>query len=887
MQLEITKIIDRYLMGELSEEDRLAFEARLSTNKALQQELALQRMIQEAAIRASFRSDVQQTARRYKLNRVMKWGSIGFGGLALIALMFWGLNGSKSFDQSQKTPVIAQSVINKMNPSAEFERLPIQYFSVPKEGDVFLSDQSVLLSVPKNAFLLRNKPYSGEAIVQYQEALTANEIVKAGLNTMTGTHLLETQGMFSIHAYTSAGQKLELNPAVGIYVQVPVDEYKDGMQLYDLVNLPNGKSDWQNPRALEKIPLPVAMTELDFYPTGYEKELDNLKWKQSKRQRDSLYLSFENYCGETRAITSSAAEPRSINQIQSTERKDIVGAPHAEAMFTGGNIAMRTFISNATKYPQKAVERGLQGTVYLSFIVEKSGEISDIRVERGIDPLLDQEAVRIVQSMPKWQAAVSLNGAVATRVRLPISFTLSGGSGGGSIKKLLMASSGVSSSPPQVEPRTSFTSAAKQGTVLYDSIVDTPCDFPHISPSRVLAFWKPKFNNTNLATREFEQRMKAIHGTCNNAVLQKYTSQLKKSLSQIDQEVADMGYSEFADFAREQVGAVDVNNPHLRNLQAFYEQGIVALQQEAKTNANWERSLRDKWDANLALLRQAHTVSKRTNNNNAEQQEIAFNQQRTIQKLGLSVQRIDPVTAYPQFRNRIGFVARRSGGYNCDRQIVREMMTYETVSLARSVTAIVVPAIPSRAEQRIEVAEQVRIGSAGRTTFDVTMNGQTRTITYNKMNFSVENQEKYDRLFAYIFPHGLESYQIIDGSNGKFEYQLNDDIVYDLCIVGINEDGYAYFQKQTFNGGNLGSISLSWLTEKNLDANLLQMNAKRGSRVSSLQPDLAWIKAERANYKEIDRRKEMEVFRKNLVKTVYPCFGESGVVASDENPFGI
>jgi TonB family protein len=536
MQLEITKIIDRYLMGELSEEDRLAFEARLSTNKALQQELALQRMIQEAAIRASFRSDVQQTARRYKLNRVMKWGAAGLGGLALIGFFsVWMLNSSQNSSNKSAIPVISQSMMEKMNGSAEFERLPIQYFSVPKEGDVFLSDQSVLLSVPKNAFLLGNKPYSGEAIVQFQEALTANEIVKAGLNTMTGTHLLETQGMFSIHAYTPAGQKLELNPAVGIYVQVPVDEYKDGMQLYDLVNLPNGKSDWQNPRALEKIPVPVAMTELDFYPTGYEKELDNLKWKQSKRQRDRTVSP----------VLSPAAKDRSTLESVpiAVESKETIGNIRVEASFPEGSKAMRAFISNELQYPEKAIKRNLQGVVRVTFMVDEVGQISDIRVASGAHELLAIEAMRIVEAMPRWIPAMNRYGAVKSQVELPITFSLedskvkrSGMRGG------LMSYAAQSSQ--QQDTTWALISTAADGTKSINApiISDTPCDYPHISPSRVLAFWKPTFNNTNLATREFEQRMKAIHGTCNNAVLQKYTSQLKKPLSQIDQEVADMGH---------------------------------------------------------------------------------------------------------------------------------------------------------------------------------------------------------------------------------------------------------------------------------------------------------------------------------------------------------
>ena len=67
-----------------------------------------------------------------------------------------------------------------------------------------------------------------------KKRLQAHEIVKAGLNTMSGDDLLETQGMFSIHAYTPEGKKLEINPKVGVYVQVPVDEHKEGMQFVRL-----------------------------------------------------------------------------------------------------------------------------------------------------------------------------------------------------------------------------------------------------------------------------------------------------------------------------------------------------------------------------------------------------------------------------------------------------------------------------------------------------------------------------------------------------------------------------------------------------------------------------------------------------------------------------
>ncbi len=904
MQVELTTLIDRYLQNELSASDHAAFELRLQNSTELQRELEFQQLIQEAAIRASFRVDVKHAARRYRLNRIIKWGAAGLGLIALtVTTSVWISSSNRTESAERQLPPITLSVMEELNPSADFHPLPIQYFSVPKEGDVFLSDQSVLLSVPQNAFLLKGKTYHGDAIVQFQEALQANEIVKAGLNTTTGDHLLETQGMFSIHAYTLAGEKLEINPKVGIYVQVPVNEHKAGMNLYDLVKLDDGKTDWQKPRALNKIPMPVDMSELDFYPKGYEAKLDELKWQQAKPKRDSLYLSFEDYCDlqtpepvrswnavPDSAVPNSGAANSSREPINT--RAVLVEFPQIEAQFPGGPAALKAFIANNCQYPEQGFELGLQGVVYVSFTVSEFGTVSDAEAIRGVHPLLDKEAARVVMSMPRWIPAETNGKSVKTKVRIPITFSLEGGSKGKTIERdrpnLLggsMMSLGMQE--PQEDVITQIASAqepATSGRPEPDSIADTPCNSPRVSPSRVLAFWKPKFNNTNLATREFERRMKAIHGTCNNNVLQKYTSQLSKSISQIDGEVVAMGYSEFTTFANEQVGKVNVKNPHLENLQDFYEKGIEALKEQAKKDKNWERTLRGKWDAHVTQLRTAHSTSTKNQEEKSKKDEVSYNQQRTVEKLGLNTQpRVNPVAVYPQFGRTIGFTATQTGGYNCDRSVNR-IVTYQAA--LRSVQS---PEILETIKmERARVLREVETGTDKRESFSVSANGKTRTIAYNLLSFEIANVEKYGKLIAYVFPHQLETFQLLEGKDGKFETKLNDDIIYDICVVGISEEGYAYFQKQTLKGGQLGTITLTRLSEQKLDASINQLNAKRLSRPSSIALDLDWIKAESKNYKEVNRRKEMAVFRQKIVTAVYPCFSPSEeTFAAAKNPFGI
>lgn len=913
MQLERTKNIDRYLSGEMSASDHAAFEKQLKTNTDLQKEVDLQLMIKEAAIRASFRADVKHAARRYRLNRIIKWGAAGLGVLAvIISTSIWiSSNKKNEFQQEEAPPTIALSIMEELSPNADFNPLPIQYFSVPKQGDVFLSDQSVLLSVPSKAFLLEGEIYDGEAIVQFQEAIQANEIVKAGLNTASGNDLLETQGMFSIHAYTPEGKQLEVNPDVGVYVQVPVDEHIEGMQLYDYVDLGNGKSDWQNPRSLSRIPVPVDMKELDFYPEGYEAELDRLKWKKGKNQRDSLYLSFENYCS-TQSIMEKVhgtAKSMLVNERPSTtatspERNPITGNvmvvdfPDVEAVFPGGATALREFMNTTLQYPEKALERGITGRVYVSMEIDIYGLISNARVLQPVNSELDKEALRIVRQMPRWRPAQLRGKAVRSRVRLPIDFRLDGGDENrksginmmlGPIPRLTEKATENEVIPATSEflPQEEAVEAAVTAT---DSVEDTPCNYPRINPSKVLAFWKPTFNNTNLSTREFERRMKAIHATCNEAVLAKYTSQLEKPISEIDRVVVSMGYSDFGSFANEQVGAVDPNNPHLKNIKAFYEKGIAALEQQAESDKNWEVQLRNKWDKHLSEQRSKHSIATKKQSEKRLEEETAYNQQRTVQKLGLRNQRrMNPVAAYPQFRRTIGFTARRSGGYNCDRP-VRRIVTYQAAlrsSLAQE-------DIENRKIERLGVEVDVKSGTETRETFSVTANGRTRTIAYNSLSFAVNNAEKYNKIMAYAFPHQLESYQLLEGENGNFITSLNDDIIYDICIVGITDDGYEYFQKQTLKGGSLGTISLKKVSESKLDASLLQMNAKRNSKASSFTSELDWIKTERKHFKEINRREEMAEFREKMASVIYPCYesidavpDEEEAVSNNQNAFGL
>ena len=92
--------------------------------------------------------------------------------------------------------------------------------------------------------------------------------------------------------------------------------------------------------------------------------------------------------------------------------------------YPGGQIAMLKYIMENIKYPKQIMEEGIQGRVTVSFIVEKDGRVSNVRLLRSVQPLLDKEAIRVVKSMPKWSPGKQKGKPVRVRFNLPVMFKL-------------------------------------------------------------------------------------------------------------------------------------------------------------------------------------------------------------------------------------------------------------------------------------------------------------------------------------------------------------------------------------------------------------------------------------------------------------------------------
>ena len=91
--------------------------------------------------------------------------------------------------------------------------------------------------------------------------------------------------------------------------------------------------------------------------------------------------------------------------------------------FKGGGLEkFREWVSKRTNYPEAAIKKKIRGTVFLTFIVEKDGSVSHVTVVKGVDPLLDEEAVKAISESPKWTPGLQRGQPVRVRYSIPLNF---------------------------------------------------------------------------------------------------------------------------------------------------------------------------------------------------------------------------------------------------------------------------------------------------------------------------------------------------------------------------------------------------------------------------------------------------------------------------------
>lgn len=115
-----------------------------------------------------------------------------------------------------------------------------------------------------------------------------------------------------------------------------------------------------------------------------------------------------------------------VQEEEEIHEQEIFTIVESMPVFPGGDVKMMEFIAKSLKYPPLARESGIQGRVFVFFVVETDGSVSGAKVVRGIGGGCDEEALRVINSMPKWTPGKQRNKPVRVSYTIPVRFVLAG-----------------------------------------------------------------------------------------------------------------------------------------------------------------------------------------------------------------------------------------------------------------------------------------------------------------------------------------------------------------------------------------------------------------------------------------------------------------------------
>ena len=179
-------------------------------------------------------------------------------------------------------------------------------------------------------------------------------------------------------------------------------------------------------KVVEQVKSSIKFTAPVIKKDSEVKPEDELKTQDQIMETKTAIGSFDvkgndDVNGEVLKAKEVIAQPEPPKHEEESKVFDVV---EQMPSFPGGNGALLEYLASHVKYPVVAQENGVQGRVIVSFVVERDGSITDVRVVRSVDPSLDREAARVVSSMPRWTPGKQNGSAVRVKYTVPVTFRL-------------------------------------------------------------------------------------------------------------------------------------------------------------------------------------------------------------------------------------------------------------------------------------------------------------------------------------------------------------------------------------------------------------------------------------------------------------------------------
>ena len=380
--LENIELIEKYLNGESTSEEKLEVEERLQSNAEFKNQLNVQRNLRLA---------IQRVALKREISNVVKspGGNSGFGkwmigGVIILALgmsVFYFSQSGKREASLPQAPIVSAIPITEIKkvgqeeskvaekksvvPSAtknmsistfnatQQSRIPkpdsnstkrfdfnglhtwvkptVQTYDVKAgESTVIETESGALITVPSDAFMDRDgKLINGSVKLKVVEAINLEDIVLYNLGTTANGEPLQTAGMMHFD-YEFKGGKASINPARPMYVQIPTTKVSENMRVFE-GEVADGKVNWKNPQPLKKYLINMDLSLLDFLPQGFKDSVETfIPYKShqalSKKLVDSLYYSlvFRQRNRESASdITAVITGPQDTSKTKGTDNANL------------------------------------------------------------------------------------------------------------------------------------------------------------------------------------------------------------------------------------------------------------------------------------------------------------------------------------------------------------------------------------------------------------------------------------------------------------------------------------------------------------------------------------------------------------------------------------
>ena len=177
-------------------------------------------------------------------------------------------------------------------------------------------------------------------------------------------------------------------------------------------------------KVVEKVKSSVKFTAPEIKKDDEVKPEDELKSQDDLQKTNTAIGAFDVKGNDEAEGEVLKAKEVVVDEKPKEEETKVFDVVEQMPQFPGGPNALFEYLSKNIKYPVVAEENGIQGRVIVTFVVERDGSITDVRVAKSVDPSLDKEAQRVVRSMPHWIPGKQNGSAVRVKYTVPVTFKL-------------------------------------------------------------------------------------------------------------------------------------------------------------------------------------------------------------------------------------------------------------------------------------------------------------------------------------------------------------------------------------------------------------------------------------------------------------------------------